>query len=364
MIATLAESATLERPSTEGPKGIWRSRLIQADVQGSSGFYPADVLMRDGARSFPAGTHVYFDHPTSSEDNERPERSVRDLAGYLVDPAHYEEGPDGRGLFARIQFTETAKNYIRDLVSVIGLSIRAAGEIEVTERGRIVRSIQEGLSVDLVTRAGAGGRLVNMTESAKPESPPDTSTGTTQMATAPSNAIPSTTGTGALLSEVQSMKDTFADRLDQVGVEVARMAQRLHESQRAMEKQTLENQKLADALVFLRDRQEAVDKKIKESEGVGKTTADLLKSGLPLSSMVRVAEAHRADQDIHEKIQQEREYGKRLMRESERSGLEARDSGLGLTESASNLFSAATSDSSVSDENLHEIEAVLSGKMF
>src|ERR1041384_4001866 len=121
--AELVESAVLTEASPlmsagqgEGTKGIWRTRIIEADVQGSSGYYPADVLKRDGPTAFPAGTHVYLDHPTADEDEGRPERSFKDLAGYLVDGARYEESEtDGRGLFARIQFIDELKDRIKYL---------------------------------------------------------------------------------------------------------------------------------------------------------------------------------------------------------------------------------------------------------
>ena len=167
----LTESAPL---AEAGSKGIWRSRIIAADVQGSSGYYPAGVLRRDGPTAFSNGTHVYLDHPSSSEEQDRPERSVRDLAGYLIEDAQFEDGPDGPGLFARVQFLPHVKELIKSIAGHVGLSIRAAGEIDETPTGRVVQSIKHGLSVDVVTRAGAGGRLITMTESTKPDSPPPT----------------------------------------------------------------------------------------------------------------------------------------------------------------------------------------------
>lgn len=352
---TLQESALLSADPQSSGKGIWRAFLIAADVQGSSGYYPAEVLKRDGSAAFPAGTHVYFDHPTGSEEVERPERSVRDIAGYLLDDAEFEEGMEGRGLFSRIQFTENAKALVSELSKVVGLSIRAAGQIEETPSGRIVRQISEGLSVDLVTRAGAGGRLVTMTESATPESPPAEQIAATTSTVA--TAIPSTTGTGALLSEVAAMKETLSDRVSELQVEVARMGQALQESRRESEKQARENAKLAEAISYLRDRAETADQALKESKTTGDVLTELLEAKLPLPSMIRVAQSYRPDQDLHEAITHEREYYKKLVRESERGALsEGRESSnLGLTESAS------TFSSSSSDSDLNEIRSLLSG---
>lgn len=351
---TLRETAILSEDAQSPEKGIWRALLIAADVQGSSGFYPAEVLKRDGARAFPAGTHIYFDHPSESEEMDLPERSVLKIAGYLLDDATFEETPEGRGLFSRIQFTEKAKPIAKELHSVIGLSIRAAGQIEETAGQRIVRSIQQGLSVDLVTRAGAGGRLVTMTESATPESPPAEQTAS---AAAPAAAaIPSTTGTGALLSEVASMKETLSDRVEQLSVDVTRMASQLQESRRQSEKQAAENAKLQEAITYLRERAETADKALKESKTTGDVLTELLEAKLPLPSMIRIAQSYRPDQDLHESITHEREYLKQLRRETERGALnEGRElSGLGLTESS-------TSFSSTGDSDLAEIRSLLGG---
>lgn len=164
----LAETATAAHQS----KGIWRVRLIEADVQGSSGYYPADVLKRDGSRAFPKGTHVYLDHPTESEEWDRPERSVKDLAAVLIEDASYEEdGHDGRGLFARMQVFPDHKERVSAWAehASVGMSIRATGLTEHEEStGRtVVTELIHGQSVDIVTRAGAGGRLIAMTESAR-----------------------------------------------------------------------------------------------------------------------------------------------------------------------------------------------------
>jgi hypothetical protein len=165
--ALLAESRSLVPiREAEGAKnsGRFRIMLIEADVQGSSGYYSADVLKRDGAKAFPAGTHVFVDHPTESEEWERPERSVRDLAGYTLGAAQFEEGPDGRGLFAVFQSFPNWSELVEAWKDHVGMSIRALGLMD--ENGHVTELIR-GESVDIVTRAGAGGRLVAMTESAR-----------------------------------------------------------------------------------------------------------------------------------------------------------------------------------------------------
>lgn len=356
---TLRESVALQPDITSGT-GVWRACLIAADVQGSSGYYPADVLARDGATAFPAGTHIYFDHPTQTEEEERPERSVLEMAGVLLDDAKFEESPDGRGLFARVKFFEDVKDMVGFRAKYVGLSIRAAGQIEETPQGqRVVRSISHGLSVDLVTRAGAGGRLVTMTESAQtPESPPAVQSAAVTAATAAAPAtIPSTTGTGALVSEVGALKESVSDRLDQTSVDLARNTQQLKEMQRELEKQVRENAKLGEAITYLKERAEAADARAKEAKSIGDTIAELLEAKLPMPSMIRLAQTFQVGQDLHEAITHEREYLKKLMRETERGALGQHDrepSGLGLTESA-------TFSSSSDAGDMAEIRSLLGG---
>lgn len=195
-----------------------------------------------------------------------------------------------------------------------------------------------------------------MTESATPESPPAEQTASTAAPAASAAAIPSTIGTGALLSEVAALKDTLSDRVEQLSVDVARMAQQLQESRRETEKQTRENVKLQEAITFLRDRAETADKALKESKTTGDVLTELLEAKLPLPSMIRIAQSYRPDQDLHEAITHEREYLKQLRRETERGALaENRDtSGLGLTESS--VLSSTSADS-----DLAEIRSLLGG---
>lgn len=260
MTGTLIHESVTTAPRKT--KGVWRVRLIEADVMGSSGYYSAEVLRRDGPTAFPAGTHVYMDHPTTSEDFERPERSLRDLAGALVENAHYEDGPDGKGLFARVQFFPDHKDQVEAMAPVVGMSIRAAGTIEESEAGRIVTSIAHGLSVDIVTHAGAGGRLIEMTEAAKP-----------------SAAAPQV----ANLSE--------ADKAVMTGLQTG-----VATLNTTMEK-----------LVSFMEESKAK----KDEEGkltVGQVSAKLVESGLPAPSQKRLAESYKDGDDLDKAIEDEKTY--------------------------------------------------------
>lgn len=261
----LHESFTVAPRKTT--KGRWRVRLIEADVMGSSGYYSTEVLRRDGPKAFPAGTHVYFDHATESESFERPERSVKDLAGALIEDAQYEDGPDGKGLFARVQFFPDyiPKIEAMDEVMDVEMSIRAAGTIEENESGRIVTSIVHGMSVDVVTRAGAGGRLIRMTEAAKP-------------------AV-----VQAAAAQVANLSEADKKVMTDLGTGLTTL-----------------NTTMTAFLTKLAESQKAKEEKSKLT--VGQVSAKLVESGLPAASQKRLAESYKDGDDLDQAITDEKAY--------------------------------------------------------
>lgn len=151
-----------------GGKGSQRREVVLIESGwGSSGFYPESVLRRDGPRVFSAGTPMYLDHPTPREEAERPERSVLDKVGKLVEDARM----DGNKLKSVAEIYPHWVPVIDSIADDVGLSIRAWGPTEFGERegrqGPIVESIVDRESVDYVTQAGAGGRVGQLIESAR-----------------------------------------------------------------------------------------------------------------------------------------------------------------------------------------------------
>ena len=139
---------------------------------GSSGYYPADVLERDGPRVFAAGTKMYWDHPTVSGEAERPERSLRDLAAELVADARWMvDGVAGPGLYAEATVFELYRAHVEELAPHIGVSIRALGKAKEGEAegrtGSIVEEVVSAKSIDFVTEPGAGGQILSLFESAR-----------------------------------------------------------------------------------------------------------------------------------------------------------------------------------------------------
>lgn len=133
--------------------------------QGSSGYYPAETLKAAAAdRIFKAGTHMYVDHPSATEAFERPERSVKDLAAVLASDARYEGG----ALVAEAKVFPLWAATIGAMAEDIGVSIRASAEVKEADGQRTITRITQAKSIDFVTMAGRGGRILTVHESARP----------------------------------------------------------------------------------------------------------------------------------------------------------------------------------------------------
>lgn len=159
---TITEAVGTAAPPREGRMLI----QIITPGTGSSGIYPAEVL-ETAARSriFKAGLHLYADHPTVAEDQDRPERSIKDLAGVLTQDAYW----DGTALVAEAKTYSPWSEVLAQMHEDIGVSIRASARVEESdEQGRpIIAELVEALSVDFVTHAGRGGKVLQVLESAR-----------------------------------------------------------------------------------------------------------------------------------------------------------------------------------------------------
>lgn len=171
MSRTLVTEATAlaTQPATE--RGVVPLDIITPGW-GSSGYYSAKVLENAAtARVFPKGTHMYLDHPGEGERYDRPERSVRDLVAVLQEDATW----NGSSLAAEAKIFSPYRDLFRDqdFVDAVGVSIRASADTTVGEaegrKGTIITELAEAKSVDFVTKAGRGGRITAVLESARGE---------------------------------------------------------------------------------------------------------------------------------------------------------------------------------------------------
>lgn len=180
---------------------------------GTSGYYPPDVLERDGPKTFTKGLHMYWNHPTESEARERPERNLSDLAATLATDAVYRaDGPAGPGLYADAQVFGPYREAIDELASHIGVSICAVGRAKTGEaegrKGPVIEEITAARSVDFVTVPGAGGQVLELFEAAgrKPTPRKESDTVTEQEAQELRNT------NAALQAEVTRLKEAIVLR--------------------------------------------------------------------------------------------------------------------------------------------------------
>lgn len=175
----LVESAAcLETIALREARADYEIKLI-APGKGSSAFYPAEVLKRDGPQVFKAGTHVYVNHPTFAEESARPEGDVKNLAGVLTTNAQYHDShAKGPGLYGRMKVFADHGQMVEEKAAHVGMSIRANG-MAATESGKtkmqdgvpVLAKLTSAESVDVVTRAGAGGMI--LTEAARTAANPE-----------------------------------------------------------------------------------------------------------------------------------------------------------------------------------------------
>lgn len=162
-LTPLQESAVRE-------DGTARIKLIQPGW-GSTGYYSPAVL--EGAASvFPAGLKMFWDHPTMSEEFERPERSLRDLAGELTSDAVWDpNGPAGAGLYADAKVFSPYRDVLNEIAPSTGVSIVAYGKVEngtaEGKSGALITELVAADSVDYVTTPGAGGQVLSLIEAAR-----------------------------------------------------------------------------------------------------------------------------------------------------------------------------------------------------
>lgn len=168
-LVLVESAATLETIVLRESKSDYEIKLI-APGKGSSAYYPESVLRRDGPSVFKAGTHVYLNHATAAEEAARPEGDVKNLAGVLTTSAAYHEShAKGPGLYARMKVFADHAQTVEEKAPHVGMSIRASGVAESNRRQDglpVLKELTHAESVDVVTRAGAGGMI--LTEAARP----------------------------------------------------------------------------------------------------------------------------------------------------------------------------------------------------
>ena len=173
-------------------------------------FYYTREAIESGVLAF-EGKKCYADHPSRSEESDRPERSVRDIIGHFEN-LHVEEGDQGQAMLCAdlVMLPDPPFEWARSLVrhsigyssthpdkEFVGLSINAAGDAEAMSADqfvkeakipdgalpkikqamqdgltqiRVVSAIKDAVSTDLVTEPGARGKVLEILEREQPMS--------------------------------------------------------------------------------------------------------------------------------------------------------------------------------------------------
>ena len=131
-------------------------------------YYPAEVLKRD-AKVFEGAKMYESDHRPGEKSTRTWVSTVKEIVGFTSDGA-----PIGRVIVHDPNFAERVRNLnSAGLLDKMECSILAEGTAKKGKAenrdANIVESIVSAQSVDWVTRAGAGGKALNIAESEMPE---------------------------------------------------------------------------------------------------------------------------------------------------------------------------------------------------
>jgi len=152
----------------EGRK--WRVGLIDEGMSGNRRLYTGEVL-REAVNLF-EGAPSFADHPTTDEEAERPERSIRDKMGVFENPVWESDGikadfipidPWLREVMLT-SFNEGVPDFVQFSINAKGL---AESEKDAHGKYQNVTRILSVQSVDVVTQAAAGGKVIELLASQK-----------------------------------------------------------------------------------------------------------------------------------------------------------------------------------------------------
>ena len=204
-VYSLLPARFIEAEASEGGPHKFRVALIQEGLGNlRDGFYYTKEALASAVEAF-EGRKCYADHPSRSEEQDRPERSVRDIVGHFRD-VKLEEGDDGVAMLTAelVMLPGEAYDWARSLVTqaveysksyqdkeLIGLSINANGDATAMpmdqfikeskipkgalpkiqkaqadglQQVRVVHTITDAVSTDLVTEPGARGKVLELIE--------------------------------------------------------------------------------------------------------------------------------------------------------------------------------------------------------
>lgn len=307
----------------EAGSGVYEVKAIAAG-RGSSGYYGADMLER-AAHLFD-NVQMFWNHPSADEEANRPERSLRDLAGIFTN-ARYDTAPDGPGVYGIARVFAPFREAVREMAPYIGLSIYGFGTSEPGEvDGEPVDmvTLEEIRSVDFVTLPGAGGKVLALFESMRNKEGSMEHEGIIEE----QPEVVETEVEEAIEEAIEEQPAESAEEADEVEEAKADLVERLSD--------------LEDRVAKLADAVEQLAKGKKESDAEARVQEALAAIELPEVAKKRIAEAIDREGDIAGQVdvlaEAEREYIAAL-------GVPAKVSGLGASDPQSVDYEKAINES-------------------
>lgn len=284
MTKQLIEASAISPDSLTGK--TWKVKVIEGDKEGSSAYYPKEVLA-EGAGLFAEKTKIYLNHPTADDKFNQPERRVQDIVGYLSESATF----DGKDLYANATFLPKYQQEIKDLAEagLIGMSIRAEGEVSEASGKKTLVRFTKVHSVDVVTEAGAGGGFDALIESA--------------------NKISASESGAESLKEKESIMDPKLEAALDALVESAKATALAVAA--LTERATKEDQDKADLAEAARLEAEAA-----KAPTAAEIAGALVEAELPKAAHAKVIAAVEAGAVLAEAITAEKDYLKTVIEES------------------------------------------------
>jgi hypothetical protein len=280
----LFEASKISADSLTG--AVWRVKVIEGNRRGSSAYYPKEVV-EAGANLFAKGTRVYGDHPTMDEKWNRPERSYKEIVGVFESDSEF----DGNDLYANVRFFTKHQQEIKELAEagVIGMSIRASGDVEETADGPVLKAFTSVTSVDVVTTAGAGGGFDKLLESAR------------------ENSAAESVAESQKKEDIMELPKEFTDALDALVESNKQTATALAA---LVERADKEDKAKADALT------EAAKKDEPKAPSAAEIAGALVEAELPKAAHAKVIAAVESGTELAEAISAEKKYLETVIEES------------------------------------------------
>lgn len=142
---------------------VYRVRVITAG-QGSSAYWPLNVLQEQLEGALPLGSHSHMNHPTDREEWEYPSRRADTIIGKKVSPLEYVAAE--ASFYAEYEFDRKLKDTLEQFGDVLAMSVYIYTESEPGDAHGVPTPYITKLvphpvnSCDMVANAGANGAIV------------------------------------------------------------------------------------------------------------------------------------------------------------------------------------------------------------